>query len=68
MKSKGLEILERVSAVGERVRRDYFKVLLPHMMSQNKEHPPLGPARLNALHSLIVGLQWGLSVDTEHME
>lgn len=50
------------------VRGDSFKVLVLCVMSQNRRRPPLEALGLNAPHSSIVGLQWGLSADTEHME
>lgn len=50
------------------VRGDSFKVLVLCMMSQNRRRPPLEALGLNAPRCSIVGLQWGLSADTEHME
>lgn len=45
-----------------------FTVLVLCMMSQNRWRPPLEALGLNAPHSSIVRLQWGLSADTKHME
>lgn len=47
---------------------DSLKVLLLCMMSQNGRRPALEVLGLNAPHGSIVGLQWRLSADTEHME
>lgn len=50
------------------MRGDSFKVLVLCMMSENRRRPPSEALGLNAPHSSIVGLQWRLLADTEHME